>query len=96
MPISKVVISALEKIPKQFIRKDRCLKIKHETVCNAYEKGELKNVDINSKMRSLQCSWVQKPYDVSFHEWKLILLYLIKKSFGKNFFCHSNLNFKTS
>ena len=42
----------------------------------------LKNVDINKKIASLQCSWIKRLYDDSFHKWKLIPLKLIKKSFG--------------
>ena len=86
LPISKFVISALQKVQKQFIWKDRPPKIKHETICNTCEKGGLKNIDNNSKTRSLQCLWIQKLYDDSFHEWKLTPLYLIKKSFEKTSF----------
>ena len=86
LPISKFVISALQKVQKQFIWKDLPPKIKHETICNTCEKGGLKNIDNNSKTRSLQCLWIQKLYDDSFHEWKLIPLYLIKKSFEKTSF----------
>ena len=64
MPILKVVISALEKIQEKFIYLP---KIKREKICNTYEKRELKNVEINCKLRNLQCSWIQKLYDDSFH-----------------------------
>ena len=86
LPISKFVISALQKVQKQFIWKDSPPKIKHEKICNTCEKGGLKNIDNNSKTRSLQCLWIQKLYDDSFHEWKLTPLYLIKKSFEKTSF----------
>ena len=43
---------------------------------------------------TLQCSWIRRLYNNSFHEWKLILLFLIKKSFGSSFKFHSNLFFK--
>ena len=56
----------------------------------------LKNVDIKSKIKSLQCSWVKKLYDDNFHEWKIIPLYLIEKTFGKTFKFHSNLSFNRS
>ena len=54
--------------------------IKHETLCNDYIAGELKNVDIPNKIIALQCSWIRIIYDNSFHEWKLIPVYLIEKS----------------
>ena len=46
--------------------------------------------------KSLQCYWIRRLYDNSFHEWKLILLYLIRKSFGTSFKFHSNLLFKSN
>ena len=70
-------------------------KIKHETLCNSFE-GSLKNVDVNSKIAGLQCSWVKQLYDDKFHEWKLISFHLIKSAFGINFKFHSNLDFDDS
>ena len=52
-------------------------------------KGGLKNVDINLKIKSLQCLWIQKLYDDSFYEWKLIPLYLdncLKRTEFQNFY----------
>ena len=66
-------------------------KIKHKTLSNTFETGGLKNVDINLKVISLQCSWVKKLYDENFHEWKVIPLHLIRITFGQNFKFHSNL-----
>ena len=57
-------------------------KIKHETLCNDYKAEGLKNVDILSKIIALQFSLIRRLYDNFFHEWKLIPLYLIEKSFG--------------
>ena len=45
-------------------------------------------------MKRPQCSWIRRLYDNSFHEWKLIPLFLIKNSFGSSFKFHSNLFFK--
>ena len=59
------------------------------------DKG-LKNVDINRKIASHQCSWIKRLYDDSFHEWKLISLKLIKKSFADDLTFHSNLSFNNS
>ena len=56
----------------------------------------LKNVDIPRKIIALQCSWIRRLYDDSFHEWKLIPLYLIEKSFGTSFKFHSDLLFKSN
>ena len=71
-------------------------KSKHETLCNSFKAGGLENVDINSKIASLQCSWIKQLYDGKFHEWKLIPLHLIKSTFGINFKFDSNLDFDDS
>ena len=42
-------IAQLDKIQKQFIWKNGNRKLKHTTLCDKYEKGRLKNVDIFSK-----------------------------------------------
>ena len=56
--------------------------------------GGLKNVNIPNKMIALQCSWTRRLYGASFHEWKLIPLYVIEKSCGTSFKLHSNLLFR--
>ena len=93
---SKQLIEEIQRIQKAFIWNNLTSKIKHETLCNSFEEGGLKNVDINSKIASLQCSWVKRLYDDKFHEWKLIPLHLIKSTFGINFKFHSNLDFDDS
>ena len=66
-------------------------KIKQGTLCNPFKEGGLKNVDINSKIVSLQCSWIKGLYDDKFHKWKLI-----KSTFGINFKFPTNLDFEDS
>ena len=58
----------------------------------------LRNIDIKSKILqiSLQCSWIKKLLDESFHEWKIIPLTLIKNTLGECFIFHSNLDFNIS
>ena len=85
---SKQLIEEIQRIQKAFIWNNLTPKIKHETLCNSFEEGGLKNVDINSKIASLQCSWVKRLYDDKFHEWKLIPLHLIKSTFGIDFKFH--------
>ena len=86
----------LKKYKRLFFWNNSCPKIKHETLWNDYKAGGLKNVDIPNKIIALQCSWIRRLYDNSFHEWKLIPLYLIEKSFGTSFKFHSNLLFKSN
>ena len=94
--VPKHVINELEKIQKAFLWKNSTPKIKHETLCNDYEAEGLKTVDIPNKIIALQCSWTRRLYNNSFHEWKLIPLYLIEKSFGRSFKFHSNLLFESN
>ena len=87
--ISKVpteIISELERIQKTFLWSSKP-KIK----CSDFRHGSLENVNIQKKIISLQCSWVRRLYDDSFHEWKVILLKLTKRSFGSHFKFYSNL-----
>ena len=57
--IPTTTINLLTKIQMEFIWKVKNLKIKNSTLCNDYEYGGLKNVDIFSKVVSLQCSWIK-------------------------------------
>ena len=75
--VPKQIIEEIENIPKNFLWNHSVAKIKHSTLCNSFATGGLKNVDINTKIASLQCSWIKQLYDDSFHEWQLIPLHLI-------------------
>ena len=37
-------------------------------LCNSFEEGGLKNVEISSKITSLQFPWTKRLYDDKFHE----------------------------
>ena len=54
--VPKHIINELEKIQKAFPWKNSTPKIKHETLCNDYKAGGLKNVDNRNKIIALQCS----------------------------------------
>ena len=45
----------------------------------------IKNVDLRNKITSMQCSWINRLLEHSFHDWKVIPLFLIGKHLGKNF-----------
>ena len=94
--VPKHIINEIEKIWKAFLWKNSTPKLKHETLYNDYKARGLKNADIPNKTIVLQCSWTRRLYDNSFHEWKLIPLYLVEKSFGRSFKFHSNLLFKSN
>ena len=52
--VPKYVVNKLEKIQKAFLCNSSTPKIKHETICNDYEAGDLKNVHIPNKIIALQ------------------------------------------
>ena len=96
--ISKVpteIISKVERIQKTFLWSSKP-KIKNEILYSDFKHGGLKNVNIQKKIISLQCSWVRRSYDDSLNEWKVIPLKLIKESFGPHFKFHSNFLFNIS
>ena len=96
LPIPNEITTTIQRIQREFLWNSSNVKIKHETICNDFQNGGLKNVDIPSKISSLQCSWVKKLYDQNSHDWKLIPMHFINNAFGKNFIFHSNFSFKTS
>ena len=48
--------NSIEKMQKEFLCNGKRPKIKHQNICSNYEMGGLKNVDTQSKIKSLQCS----------------------------------------
>ena len=45
-------------------------KINHKLLYNNFENGELKRIDVSSKIISLQCFWLQKLCYENFHKWE--------------------------
>ena len=85
-------IDLLNKIQKDFLWSKKNAKIKYTTLCCDYADGDLKSVDIFSKIISLQFSWVRRIVDNNSHQLKVIRLYLIQKYLCKNFKFHSKGN----
>ena len=86
--IPNSLIEELQKIQKTFIWHSSRPKISHKTLCNNFENGGLKHVDISSKIISLQCSCLCVE---TFHEWKIIPSYLINKYFRNHLnFIHAS------
>ena len=94
--VPKHIVNEIKKIQKAFFWNNSSSQVKHGTLCNDYETGGSKNVDITNKIIPLQCSWIKTLDDNSLDEWKLIPLYLIEKSFGTSFKFHSNLLFESN
>ena len=77
----------------EFLSNSCSVKIKHETICNDFHNGGLKNVDKSRKISSLQCSWVKKLYNQNSCNLKLFPMHFINNAFWKNFIFNSNLSF---
>ena len=89
--LSNNIIEELKEIQKKFLWSNKKAKIKHDTLCNDYKDGCLKNVEIVHKINALKCSWLQRLYNDNFHEWKIIPLRYISLYLGKDFKFHSSL-----
>ena len=89
------IIEHLSKIHKDFIWGGKKPKIKHSTLIGNYEDGGLRDIDIYSKIKALQLSWIKRLHDKNFHPWKIIPTYLLSKLLvcGKNIF-FPNFQFK--
>ena len=83
----------LTKIQRNVLRNFTASKIKHSTNRMDYQNVGLKNVNIFFKIISLQCLWLRRLFDNSFHQWKVIPLFLINKTFDKHFKFRFNLDF---
>ena len=84
----------LQRTQREFLWNSSNVKIKQKTICNDFQNGGLKNVDISGKTSSLQCSWVKKLCDRNSHDWKLIPMHFINNAFRINFFFNPNLSSK--
>ena len=89
--VPKQIIEEIENIQKDFVWNRSTLTIKHSTLCNSFATGGPRNVDINTKIACLQCSWIKRLYDDSFHEWKLIPFHLINTTITPAFKFHPSL-----
>ena len=82
----------LEKIHKDFIWSGKKSKVKHTTLINDYSEGGLRDIDIKSKIKALQLSWIRRLYDNSFHPWKVIPNHFFS---NKLFYPNFNIDFIT-
>ena len=89
VPLS--ITEELKNIHIDFIWQKKKPKIKHTTLIADYCNGGYKDVDIESKIESLQLSWVKKLCDNNFHAWKIIPLALLDSCGGLAVF-QSNLS----
>ena len=82
----------MHKILKKFIWQEKKAKVKHSALCNGYEMGGIKNVELRNKIASMQSTWVKRLFEDDFHDWKIIPLFFMGKQLGKNFKFHNNID----
>ena len=83
--VSIFTAEQLNIIKKNFIWQKKKPKIIRSTLCNSYENGGVKDINIFYKIISLQCSWIRRLSDNNFRDWKVITLFLIKKDARRKF-----------
>ena len=88
------IIEELKKIHSSFIWKGKKTKIKHSSLIGDFASGGYKDIDIDSKIKSLHLMWVKRLCDKNFHPWKIIPLGLLA-SFGGTSIFHPNLSTST-
>ena len=79
------IVEELIKIQKNFIWNFTAPNITHSTTGMDCQNGGLKNFDVFFEIISLQCSWLRRLFDNSFHQWKVMPLSFINKNFGGHF-----------
>ena len=70
--IPTCIIKNLIKLKRDFLWEGKPLKIKHSALVGSYERGGLKDIDIEKRTKALRISWVRRLYDDTEHEWKII------------------------
>ena len=58
--VPNLILEEIQKIQQTFLWYSSKPKINHKTLCNTFEDGDLKIVDVKSKIISLECSRVKK------------------------------------
>ena len=91
--VSDIIVMRLKDIHKKFIWDGKRPKIKHSSLIGDYDQGGLKDIDIVTKIKSLQLSWLKRLHDNNFHPWKIIPEHVFAKisPLGKNIF-YPNFN----
>ena len=89
---SQQFLDHLNLLKRNFIWAGKSAKIKHATLIGSYAERGYKDVDIESKFKSLKIIWIKRLLDDNFRPWKII-----KKLFSftgtSSVFCQ---NFKPS
>ena len=69
---SRLFLDQLNHLKRNFMGGGKSAKIKHSTLIGSYAEGSYKDVDIESKFKSLKIIWIKRLLDDNFHPWKII------------------------
>ena len=81
----------MREIQKNVIWQEKKAKVKHSALCNGYEMGGIKNVDLINKVASMQSSLVKRVFGDDLDDWKIIPLFLMGKQLNKKFKFRNNI-----
>ena len=90
--IPKLIVKNLIKLKNDFLWDGKPPKVKHSAMIGSYEKGGLKDIDIERRIKALRLSWVRRLYDETDHEWKLIPKFYSEKFSTNLFFPNLKIN----
>ena len=90
--IPKLIVKNLIKLKNDFLWDGKPPKVKHSAMIGSYEKGGLKDIDIERRIKALRLSWVRRLYDETDHEWKLIPKFYLEKFSTNLFFPNLKIN----
>ena len=80
------------KYRKSLFGNEKRQKLKYSALCNVYEMGSIRNVDLRNKITSMQCSRVKRLLEDDLHDRKVTPLFLIGKNLSKTFKFHHNID----
>ena len=80
--VPKTVTDQLQVIHKDFIWRDKKVKIKHSTLTGEYADGGLRGLDIPLSLTSVKISWIRRLFDNNFHPWKTLVKKILHKVEG--------------
>ena len=90
---SRQFLDQLNLLKRNFIWAGKSAKIRHSTLIVSCAEGGYKDVDIESKLKSLKIIWIKRLLDDNFHPWKIIPNKLFSFTGTSSVFCQ---NFKQS
>ena len=73
-------------LKQEFLWDGKPPKIKHSALVGSYERCDLKDIDIEKRVKALRISWVKRLYDDTEHKLKIIPKLLFFRNFQEPLF----------